>query len=208
MERSAAEFVPESGDWEAVREAARTCHGCDLWEQATQTGFGEGDLSPRLMLVGEQPGDKEDLAGKPFVGPAGRVLSEALEEAGISASDVYLTNTVKHFKWRQKGKRRLHEKPGSGEVAACRPWLDKEIEIVRPQAIVCLGATAAQALLGPDLRVTRDRGRIFERQGLPPLTATVHPSSILRAPDEVSRHSAMSSFVADLAAIARRLPAR
>jgi len=205
---TAAEFLPDSLDWETVREAARSCRGCDLWQNATQTVFGEGDLGPRLMLVGEQPGDKEDLAGQPFVGPAGRVLGEALAEAGIDRGDVYLTNAVKHFKWRQKGKRRLHEKPSSLEIGACRPWLDREIEIVRPEVIVCLGATAAQALLGRDFKVSRDRGRSFQRDGLPPLAATVHPSSILRSPDAVSRHSAMSSFVADLAAIARRLPGR
>jgi DNA polymerase len=205
---TAADFVPQSQDWETVREAARSCRGCDLWRNATQTVFGEGDLQPRLMLVGEQPGDKEDLAGQPFVGPAGRVLDEALAEAGIDRHDVYLTNAVKHFKWRQKGKRRLHVKPSSLEIGACRPWLDREIEIARPAGIVCLGATAAQALIGRDFKVTRDRGRLFERNGLPPLAATVHPSSILRAPDEASRHSAMGSFVADLAAIARQLPGR
>jgi uracil-DNA glycosylase len=208
MASSAAEFVPDSSDWEVVREAALGCRGCELWQTGTQTVFGEGDLGSGLMLVGEQPGDKEDLAGRPFVGPAGRVLDEALEEAGIERGLVYVTNAVKHFRWRPQGKRRLHEKPSTRHIAACRPWLEREIAIVRPKVVVCLGATAAQALLGPDFRVSRDRGKVFEREGLPPLAATVHPSSILRSPDEVSRHSAMSSFVADLAAAGRLLPRR
>jgi DNA polymerase len=189
-------------DWETVRSAAAGCHGCELWEKATQTVFGEGDLKPRLMLVGEQPGDREDEAGQPFVGPAGRVLGEALAQAGIARGDVYLTNAVKHFRWRQQGKRRLHEKPSSRHIAACRPWLDRENEIVRPAAIVCLGATAAQALIGKEIRIMRDRGLVYRRDGLPPLTATIHPSSILRSPDAVSRSSAMSSFVTDLGAAA------
>jgi DNA polymerase len=208
MATSAAEFVPDSLDWETVRAAALGCRGCELWEHATQTVFGEGDLRPGLMLVGEQPGDKEDVAGEPFVGPAGRVLEEGLAGAGIERSSVYLTNVVKHFRWRQKGKRRLHQKPSAGHIAACRPWLEKEIEIVRPRIVVCLGATAAQALIGRDFKVTRDRGRIFERPGRPPLAATVHPSSILREPDESSRRSAMSSFVSDLAGLAHLLQGR
>ena len=208
MASSAAEFVPASDDWETVRAAALGCRGCELWENATQTVFGEGDLGSGLMLIGEQPGDQEDLAGQPFVGPAGRVLDEALAEAGIDRGLVYVTNAVKHFRWRKQGKRRLHEKPSTRQIAACRPWLEKEIEIVRPRVVVCLGATAAQALLGPEFRVTKDRGKVFERPGLPPLSATVHPSSILRAPDESSRRSAMSSLVADLAAAGRRLPPR
>ncbi|HVD01456.1 MAG TPA: UdgX family uracil-DNA binding protein [Candidatus Dormibacteraeota bacterium] len=208
MASSAAEFVPGSDDWEELRAAALGCRGCELWENATQTVFGEGDLGSRLMLVGEQPGDKEDLIGRPFVGPAGRVLEEALAEAGIDREAVYVTNAVKHFHWRKQSQRRLHEEPRSRHVAACRPWLEKEIEIVRPRVVVCLGATAAQALLGPDFRVTRERGKLFERPGLPPLSATVHPSSILRAPDESSCQAAMSSFVADLAAAGRRLPHR
>jgi DNA polymerase len=208
MATTAAAFVPDTEDWEAVRDAAMACRGCDLWENATQTVFGEGDLRPSLMLVGEQPGDKEDLAGEPFVGPAGRVLAEGLEEAGIDRRSVYITNAVKHFRWRKQGKRRLHEKPSSWHITACRPWLEKEIEIVRPQVVVCLGATAAQALIGRDFRVTRDRGKVVERPGLPPLSATVHPSSILRSPDETSRHSAMSSFVADLEQVAARLRPR
>jgi uracil-DNA glycosylase len=208
MASSVSEFVPASDDWESVRAAALGCRGCELWENATQTVFGEGDLGSGLMLIGEQPGDQEDLAGQPFVGPAGRVLDEALAEAGIDRGLVYVTNAVKHFRWRRQGKRRLHEKPSTRHIAACRPWLEKEIEIVRPRIVVCLGATAGQALLGPEFRVTRDRGKVFERPGLPPLSATVHPSSILRSPDETSRHSAMSSFVADLAAAGRLLPPR
>ena len=208
MAVSAAEFVPATDDWEAVREAALGCRGCELWENATQTVFGEGDAGSRMMLVGEQPGDKEDVAGQPFVGPAGRVLDEALFEAGIDRRLVYVTNAVKHFRWRPQGKRRLHAKPGARHIAACRPWLEKEIEIIRPKVVVCLGATAAQALLGGEFKVTRERGKVFERPGLPPLSATVHPSFILRSPDEESRHSAMSSFVADLAAAGRLLPPR
>jgi DNA polymerase len=208
MPTSAADFLPDSDDWETVRQAAIGCRGCDLWENSTQTVFGEGDLRPSLMLVGEQPGDREDLAGEPFVGPAGRLLDEGLAAAGIDRQTVYLTNAVKHFRWRQKGKRRLHEKPSAAQIAACRPWLEKEIFIVRPRVVVCLGATAAQALLGKEFRVTRDRGKVLERSGLPPLTATVHPSSILRAADAASRDSAMRLFVSDLAAAARLLPAR
>ena len=208
MAASAAQFVPDTDDWESVREAALRCRGCELWENATQTVFGEGDVGSLMMLVGEQPGDKEDLAGQPFVGPAGRVLDEALFEAGIDRRLVYVTNAVKHFRWRRQGRRRLHQKPSTRHIAACRPWLAKEIEIIRPKVVVCLGATAAQALLGPQFKVTRERGKVFERPGLPALSATVHPSSILRSPDETSRHSAMSSFVADLAAAGRLLPPR
>lgn len=202
---SAAPFVPTAGDWEAVREAALTCRGCPLWERATQTVFGEGDLSARLMLVGEQPGDKEDLAGQPFVGPAGRMLDEALTDAGIDRSDVYVTNAVKHFKWRQQGKRRLHEKPNTFEISACRPWLEKEIEIVRPHGLVLLGATAAQGLLGRSFKVTQSRGQIQRLEGFPPMAATVHPSSILRSPDDVSRRHAYEGFVADLKLISETL---
>src|SRR5919204_5009106 len=205
MATSAAAFVPPVNDWEAVREAALGCRGCDLWARATQTVFGEGDLGAELMLVGEQPGDKEDLAGQAFVGPAGRVLNEALDEAGIDRDAVYVTNVVKHFKWREKGKRRLHEKPNTFEISACRPWLEKEIEIVRPHGIVLLGSSAAQALLGRDFKVTKSRGEVQRRDGLPPLAATIHPSSILRSPDEVSRQHAYEDFVADLRSIRRAL---
>ncbi|HEX8769560.1 MAG TPA: UdgX family uracil-DNA binding protein [Acidimicrobiales bacterium] len=184
-----------------LREAAAGCKACDLWRTGTQTVFGEGAPSAELMLVGEQPGDKEDLAGRPFVGPAGRVLDEGLEEAGIDRGVVYVTNVVKHFKWEARGKRRLHKRPDAAEVAACRPWLDAEIEAVKPRLVVCLGATAAQALLGRSFRVTRQRGQIIETPDRPPMTATVHPSSILRAPDESSRQLEMKLFVDDLRAV-------
>jgi DNA polymerase len=207
MAMSAAPFVPAVPDWETVREAALGCRGCDLWQRATQTVFGEGDLRSELMLVGEQPGDKEDLAGQPFVGPAGKLLDDALVDAGIDRGAVYVTNVVKHFKWRVQGKRRLHEKPNSLEISACRPWLEKEIEIVRPHGIVLLGASAAQALLGREFKVTKSRGEVVRREGFPPLAATVHPSSILRSPDDVSRRHAFEAFVADLRSIRSALAA-
>lgn len=188
-----------------VRAAAAGCQACDLWKLGTQTVFGEGAERAQLMLVGEQPGDKEDVAGRPFVGPAGRVLDEALEEAGIDRSSVYLTNAVKHFKWEERGKRRLHKRPDAAEVAACRPWLDREIELVRPRVVVCLGATAAQALLGRSFRVTRQRGEMFPQPEGHVLTATVHPSSILRAPDAATREAEMTAFVGDLRVVAKLL---
>jgi uracil-DNA glycosylase family protein len=157
------------------------------------------------MLVGEQPGDKEDLAGRPFVGPAGRILDQALEEAGIDRTNVYVTNAVKHFKWEARGKRRLHKRPDAVEIAACRPWLDKEIELVRPRAVVCLGATAAQALLGRTFRVTKQRGELFPQEAGHVITATVHPSSILRAPDAATRESELAAFTDDLRQVAKRL---
>ncbi len=184
---SAAAFLPDRLDLTSLRDAARTCTACPLHLTGTQTVFGEGPARARVVLVGEQPGDREDTEGRPFVGPAGRLLDEALEEAGIDRATAYVTNVVKHFKWQARGKRRIHQKPNAGEIAACRPWLDAELEALRPQALVCLGATAAQALLGRQFRVTRDRGRLLE-SALAPLTlATVHPSSILRAPDEEAR---------------------
>jgi DNA polymerase len=188
-----------------VREAAAGCKACDLWRCGTQTVFGEGAESAELMLVGEQPGDREDLAGRPFVGPAGRVLDEALEQAGIDRSGVYVTNAVKHFKWEARGKRRLHKRPDAGEVSACRPWLDKEIELVAPRMVVCLGATAAQALLGRSFRVTRQRGELFPQPAGHVVTATVHPSSILRAPDAAAREAEMAGFVEDLRTVGRRI---
>ncbi len=191
--------------WEEVRAAAAGCQACDLWKLGTQTVFGEGGEHAELMLVGEQPGDKEDRAGRPFVGPAGRVLDEALAQAEIDRSTVYVTNVVKHFKWEARGKRRLHKRPDAGEVSACRPWLDREIELVRPRVVVCLGATAAQALLGRDFRVTRQRGELFPQPAGPVLTATVHPSSILRAPDAAAREVEMKAFVEDLRVVSRRL---
>jgi DNA polymerase len=188
-----------------LREKAAGCQACDLWRTGTQTVFGEGAPSAKLMLVGEQPGDKEDVAGRPFVGPAGRLLDDALETVGIDRGSVYLTNVVKHFKWEARGKRRLHKRPDVAEVTACRPWLDAEIDAVKPKLIVCLGATAAQALLGRSFRVTRQRGQIVETPDRPPTTATVHPSSILRAPDESTRQLEMKLFVDDLRAISRWL---
>ncbi len=183
---------------EELRKAAATCRACDLWQSATQTVFGEGSEHARLMLVGEQPGDQEDLQGEPFVGPAGRLLDTALEEAGIDRRRVYLTNAVKHFRWTRRGKRRLHAKPNAAQVRACRPWLEAEIEAVRPRLIVLLGATAAQSVMGPAFRVSKSRGEVLASPLGVPILATVHPSSILRAADQQSREVAMSSFVADL----------
>jgi uracil-DNA glycosylase len=183
---------------EQLRQEAAGCRACDLWENATQTVFGEGAEGAPLMLVGEQPGDQEDLQGKPFVGPAGKLLERALTEAGIDRRRVYLTNAVKHFRWTRRGKRRLHEKPNAGQVRACRPWLEAEIEVVRPRLIVLLGATAAQSVMGPALRVSRQRGEVLPSPFGIPVLATVHPSSILRATDAESREAAMSSFIADL----------
>ena len=190
---------------EDVRAAAAGCQACDLWKLGTQTVFGEGAETAKLMLVGEQPGDKEDVAGRPFVGPAGRILDEALEDAGIDRSDVYVTNAVKHFKWEARGKRRLHKRPDAREVAACRPWLDREIELVRPQLVVCMGATAAQALLGRTFKVTKQRGELFPQEAGYVVTATVHPSSILRAPDAETREREMAAFTEDLRLVAKHL---
>ena len=207
-ESPALQLIPDQLSLPSLREAAASCQACDLHETGTQTVFGEGAVGAMVMFVGEQPGDREDLAGKPFVGPAGHLLDEALARAGIDRDRVYVTNAVKHFKWKPQGKRRLHQKPNATEIAACRPWLDAEIATVRPRLIVCLGATAAQALLGASFRVSIDRGRVMERPGLPPIIATVHPSAILRAPDEESRHAEMEAFVADLTIVARRLKGR
>ena len=184
----------------ALAELARSCTACPLYKRATQTVFGEGPKNARLMLLGEQPGDQEDRVGKPFVGPAGRILERALEKAGINRNEVYVTNTVKHFKWEPRGKRRIHQKPNSREIAACRPWLEAELRLVRPEVLVCLGATAAQAVFGPSFRVTRDRGKILESEIAPKVLATVHPSSLLRQPDEESREREYERFVLDLRA--------
>jgi len=183
-----------------LRDAAADCRACDLWKRATQTVFGEGRRNAQLMLVGEQPGDQEDLAGKPFVGPAGRILERALEQAGIRRDDVYITNAVKHFKWEPRGKRRIHKKPSAREIAACRPWLEAELRLVRPRVLVCLGATAAQAILGPTCRVTRDRGKLVTSPITPKVLATVHPSSLLRQPDKKAREQEYERFVVDLQA--------
>ena len=202
---SAADLIPNRPTLAAVREAAKNCRACDLWRRGTQTVFGEGARDAELMFVGEQPGDAEDLAGRPFVGPAGRLLDRALEEAGIDRSVVYVTNVVKHFKWEPRGKRRIHKKPNSGEIAACRPWLDTEIALVKPRVIVCLGATAAQALLGRQFKVTAHRGEFVPSPLAPLVLATVHPSSLLRAPDEESRRRETKRFVDDLRQVARAL---
>jgi DNA polymerase len=195
---SARPFVPEDASIPKLRAAAKTCTGCDLYKHATQTVFGEGPRQAQVMLVGEQPGDQEDLQGAPFVGPAGDVLKRALAEAGLEREEVYLTNAVKHFKWQPRGKRRIHQKPNWSEIAACRPWLDAELAVVSPHVLVCLGATAAQALLGREVRVTRDRGKPLESPLAPVALATVHPSSILRAPDQEARRREYALFVEDL----------
>ncbi len=203
--RPADEMIPGLLTLPALREAAAGCRACDLWRDATQTVFGEGAASTEVMMVGEQPGDREDVDGRPFVGPAGRVLDEALEAAGIDRRKVYVTNAVKHFKFTRRGKRRIHKKPNAEEIAACRPWLDAELAVVQPRVLVCLGATAAQALLGRQFRVTRQRGQFVESPLAPRVTATVHPSSILRAPDEETRRQEMKAFIEDLAMVARAL---
>ena len=184
-----------------LKAEAKKCQACDLWKHATQTVFGEGLPNAKVMLIGEQPGDQEDLQGRPFVGPAGKLLDSALDDAGIDRKKVYVTNAVKHFKWEPRGKRRIHKKPNSTEVAACRPWLDAEIAALKPKVIVCLGATAAQILLGRAFRVTEQRGEFVKSDLAPFVLATVHPSSILREPDEKARHNAMKHFIADLKTI-------
>ena len=199
---TAAEYLPERITLESLREAAKLCHGCDLWRNATQTVFGEGPEDAQLMFVGEQPGDQEDKAGQPFVGPAGRIFDQALEEVGINRSRVYVTNAVKHFKWQPRGKRRIHQKPNAAELAACRPWLDAELAVVRPRVLVCLGATAAQALLGRSFRVTKQRGTPVDSTLAEVVIATIHPSAILRAED---RDAEYAGFVDDLERVAELL---
>ena len=203
--RPVAELLPDRPTLGAVREAARGCRACDLYKRGTQTVFGEGPRRAAIMMVGEQPGDAEDREGHPFVGPAGRLLDRALAEAGIDRRLVYVTNVVKHFKWEPRGKRRIHAKPNAAEIGACRPWLETEIALVKPQILVCLGATAAQALLGRAFKVSRRRGELVESALAPKATATVHPSSILRAPDETRRRDEMARFVDDLRRIAAEL---
>jgi uracil-DNA glycosylase len=201
----AAAPVPETASLPKLREAALECRACDLWKTGTQTVFGEGSKNAAIVFVGEQPGDKEDRAGKPFVGPAGRVFDEGLAAAGIDRRLAYVTNAVKHFKWEARGKRRIHQKPNAAELAACRPWLDAELEAVRPNVLVLMGATAAQALLGRQFRVTKDRGRPIASDLAPCVLATVHPSSILRQRTEEERATAMADFVADLRVVAKLL---
>ncbi len=205
VEGSALPLIPDRPTLPRLREAARSCRACPLWKRGTQTVFGEGSRDSLVVLVGEQPGDREDIEGRPFVGPAGRLLDACLEEAGIDRSKAYVTNVVKHFKWEPRGKKRIHQKPNAAEIAACRPWLDAEIALVRPKVVVCLGATAAQALLGASFRVTKSRGAFIPSELAPFVTATVHPSSILRSPDEATRQSETRAFIRDLRKVAAAL---
>jgi uracil-DNA glycosylase family protein len=205
---TAAPFVPDRPTLPKLRAAGADCTACHLYKLGTQTVFGEGSADADVVFVGEQPGDQEDLAGRPFVGPAGRVLDEGLAAAGIDRSQVYVTNAVKHFKWEPRGKRRIHQKPNWAEMTACRPWLEAELAVVKPDVLVCLGATAAQSLLGRQFRVTKMRGAAVESELAPIVVATVHPSSILRAPDEGARQEAMRDFVRDLKAVAKLIKSR
>jgi DNA polymerase len=207
---SAAPFVPETRCFSVLREAVQQCRGCDLYQRATQAVFGEienssGQSGVSVMMVGEQPGDREDIEGRPFVGPAGKLLDQCLQQAGIDRSVIYVTNTVKHFSWEPRGKIRLHKKPTLTEIRACRPWLDAEIETLNPKLIVCLGATAAQSLLGSSFKVTADHGTIRQLIGLPPLIATLHPSAILRAATEEDRERQMSILLEDLGKVKEAL---
>ncbi|HKC54340.1 MAG TPA: UdgX family uracil-DNA binding protein [Burkholderiales bacterium] len=197
--------LPTALTLEALRREAAGCRGCPLWKNATQTVFGEGNPKARIMLVGEQPGDAEDRAGHPFVGPAGRILDQALSEAGIDRALTYITNAVKHFKWEPRGKRRLHKTPAQREIEACHQWLEREMAAVKPALIVCLGATAAKALLGPAFRITRERGKVIKREGLPPTLATFHPSYVLRLKGRPGGEEAHAQFVADLRSAAEFL---
>lgn len=202
---SAADFVPRERTLGALASAAEGCRGCPLHADATQTVFGQGRASARLMLVGEQPGDKEDKEGEPFVGPAGRLLDRALEEAGIDRSEAYVTNAVKHFKWRPRGNRRLHQTPRVGEIEACKPWLEAELQAVEPEAVLAMGATAARSLFGPKVKVTKDRGRPLESPLAPVTAVTIHPSAILRLRDHDEREAELAGFVADLEGVAASL---
>jgi len=204
---TAAPLVPSRPTLVSLRAAAAECKACDLWARGTQTVFGEGARRAAAMLVGEQPGNEEDLSGRPFVGPAGRLLDQALDEAGIERSRTYVTNVVKHFKWEPRGKRRIHAKPDALEIFACLPWLEAELAVVRPQLVVCLGATAAQAFLGKKFKVTRERGKILTSPLAPRVLATVHPSSILRAPDDETRRLEMRRFIDDLKKVAEAIAA-
>ena len=205
---SAAEFVPAKRDLASLRRAAAGCRGCPLWEDATQTVFGAGRRSAELMLVGEQPGDREDREGSPFVGPAGAMLDRALDEAGVDRRAAYVTNAVKHFKWRPRGARRLHQTPRAGEIEACRPWLEAEVEAVRPKALVAMGATAAKSLFGAKVRVTRDRGQQLETSYAAFGAVTIHPSAILRVRDREEREDAFAALVEDLRFVAGGLDRR
>jgi uracil-DNA glycosylase len=195
--KSAADFIPSGKTIPILREAVQSCRGCDLYQYATQAVFGEGPRSASIVFIGEQPGDEEDRMGRPFVGPSGRLFDRALEEAGIDRSVVYVTNAVKHFKFEERGKRRIHKKPSASEIKACRPWLEAELAAIQPEIIICLGATAAQSVFGPDYRVTKERGLFVKHPWAPRATSTVHPSAILRAPNE-QRHLEYERFVEDL----------
>ena len=203
---TAEPFLPERITLPAMKKAVQGCRGCPLYKNATQAVFGEGPVHAKVIFIGEQPGDQEDLTGKPFVGPAGKLLDEVLEEVGIDRSEVYVTNAVKHFKWEPRGTRRIHSKPNSREMAACKPWLSAEFQAIKPQMVICLGATAAQDLFGSKFKITKERGKIMEDTGIAPMVmATVHPSSILRAPDHDAREQARKDFTADLETAAKAL---
>ncbi len=204
-ERSAAPFVPKTTSVKALHAAARECRGCDLYKDATQVVFGAGPRAARVMFVGEQPGDQEDRQGEPFVGPAGAMLDKALDEAGIPRDRVYVTNAVKHFKWEPRGKRRIHKKPRASEIKACRPWLEAELNAVKPMVIVCLGATAAQAVMGSKFKLMQQRGQMLPSTLGPQAVATIHPSAVLRAPDSEGRRQAFEMLVADLKVVAKAL---
>ena len=204
-QETAAPLVPDKQTLGALRDAAADCRACDLYKTGTPPVFGEGLKKAEVMLIGEQPGDKEDIEGRPFVGPAGKLLDTALQRAGIDRDAVYITNVVKHFKWEARGKRRIHKKPNMAEITACKPWLEAELDVVRPKAVVCLGATAAQAVIGKDFKVSKQRGELVDSSLAPLVTATVHPSSILRERDEDARQKALDEFVHDLTNVAREL---
>lgn len=204
----ATPFLPERRSLKALREASQVCRGCHLWRDATQTVFGEGRKAARVMLVGEQPGDREDRAGAPFVGPAGRELDRGLEAAGIERADAYVTNVVKHFKFEERGRRRIHQTPKRFEIDACKPWLEEELQVVKPEALVLLGATAAKALLGSSFRVTQHRGELLDLELAPIVTATIHPSAILRGPDDATRAEERAAFAEDLRVVAQALGRR
>jgi DNA polymerase len=204
-ERSAAPFVPATTSVRALSAAAQTCRGCDPYKHATQAVFGEGPKTAKVLLVGEQPGDQEDLQGHPFVGPAGALLDKALADAGLARTDVFVTNAVKHFKWEPRGKRRIHKKPRMSEIKACRPWLEAELRAVKPAVVVCLGATAAQSVFGPAFRLMRQRGQVLPSGLADRVVATIHPSAVLRAPDSAGRRQAYERLVADLTVAAQAL---
>jgi uracil-DNA glycosylase len=205
--KDASPLIPSRPTIKKLQIVAAGCTACDLWKTGTQTVFGEGEQTSTVMFVGEQPGDREDLAGRPFVGPAGGLLDKALAEAGIDRARVYVTNVVKHFKWEPRGKRRIHKKPNAREIGACRPWLEAEIRVIKPKAIVCLGSTAAQAVIGPKFKVSTQRATFVESPLAPLVTATVHPSSILRAPSDEARRAETQRFIDDLTAIRKAIEA-